>query len=231
MNECSFIIYLGKKMADRETRKAKLTARRQKQILKAAMEVFSSKGFAAATIPEIAGLAGVAAGTIYIYYPSKRELFVAVIKNFVITTPFLKLVDKIPQDDTAFTLKKILQDRLELIEKSPVSRMPSLMGEVQRDPELKAIWTKQFLQPFLERLEGMYRFLIATGKIKQIEPAVATRIVGGLIVGFLILKLMEGEYSPIKKIPQEKVAGEIVDFILYGLLNNAGDKKHKEKSR
>ena len=212
-------------MADKETRKAKLTARRQEQILKAAMEVFSRKGFAAATIPEIARLAGVAAGTIYIYYPNKRELFVAVIKNFVITTPFLKLVDKIPKGKSDDIIKKIIQDRLHLIETGPISRMPSLMGEVQRDPELKAIWTEQFLQPFLKRFEGIYRFMMITGKIRQVEPAIITRIVGGLIVGFLMLKIMEGESSPLKNIPEEKVAEEIVNFIFYGLLNDAGEKK------
>jgi AcrR family transcriptional regulator len=212
-------------MVDRETRKAKLTARRQEQILKAAMEVFSRKGYAAATIPEIARLAGVAAGTIYIYYPNKRELFIAVIKNFVITTPFLKLVDKIPQADSTQILKKIIQNRFELIEKEPMSRMPSLMGEVLRDPELKAIWTEQFFQPFIKRIEGIYRFMMVTGKIRQVDPAIITRIVGGLIVGFLMLKIMEGESSPIRHIPQDKVAEEIVNFILYGLLNDAGEKK------
>jgi AcrR family transcriptional regulator len=212
-------------MADRETRKARVTAKRQKQILRAAMEVFSRKGYAAATIPEIAGLAGVAAGTIYLYYPSKRELFVAVVKNFIISTPFLKLIDKIPQDDSDRVLKKVIQNRLELIEKSPVYNMPSLIGEVQRDPELKALWTREFLQPFLKRLEGIYRFMMAAGKIKKIEPAVATRIVGGLIIGFLLLKVMEGEYSPINNMPQEKIAEEIVDFILHGLLDDAGEKR------
>jgi AcrR family transcriptional regulator len=216
-------------VADKEARKAKLTARRREQILKAAMEVFSEEGYAAATIPRIARQAGVAAGTIYLYYPSKRDLFVAVIKNFVISTPFLNLIDKIPQDDTNLTLTKILQDRLALIEKSPVSRMPSLMGEIHRDPELKIIWTEQFLQPFLSRIEGIYRLLIATGKIRQMDPALATRIVGGLIIGFLMLKILEGEYSQIKHLPQEKVAAEIADFILYGLTNSAGKKRNKRR--
>jgi AcrR family transcriptional regulator len=212
-------------VANRETRKARLTAKRQGQILKAAMEVFSRKGYTAATIPEIARLAGVAAGTIYIYYHNKRELFVAVIKDFVITTPFLKLVDKIPQGKSSEIIKKIIQNRLQLIETDPISRMPSLMGEVQRDPELKAIWAEQFLQPFLKRFEGIYRFLMTTGKIRQVDPAIITRIVGGLIVGFLMLKIMEGESSPIKNVPEEKVAEEIVNFIFYGLLNDTGDKK------
>ena len=71
MNIHSFVS--STKMPDRETRKKQILAKRQEQILKAAMEVFSRKGYAAATIPEIARLAGIAAGTIYLYYPSKRD--------------------------------------------------------------------------------------------------------------------------------------------------------------
>jgi AcrR family transcriptional regulator len=57
-------------MTDRKSRKKEVTARRREQILKAATEVFIRKGFGAATIPEIARTAGLAAGTIYLYFPS-----------------------------------------------------------------------------------------------------------------------------------------------------------------
>jgi len=135
-------------MADRESRKKQITSRRQEQILKAALAVFSQKGYAAATIPEIARSAGVATGTIYIYYPSKRELFIAVIKNLIITVPLLDLIEKILETDFAITFRQILKNRFSLIEGETVSRIPILMGEIQRDPELKAIWAEQFIQPF-----------------------------------------------------------------------------------
>jgi AcrR family transcriptional regulator len=205
-------------MPDRKSRKKQITARRQEQILNAALEIFSRKGYAAATIPEIARLAGVATGTIYIYYPSKRELFVAVIKNFIITTPLLNLIDKIPKDkDIGAIFKQIMQNRLDLIDSEPVSRIPSLMGEVQRDPELRALWAEKFLQPFLARMEKVYRLMMESGKIRQMEPAVTVRAVGGLILGFLILRIMEGEASPINRLPREKVAEELMNFVSYGL--------------
>lgn len=212
-------------MADKESRKKKITARRQEQILKAAMEVFSRKGYAAATIPEIAAAAGLAAGTIYLYYPSKRELFIAVIKNLIITTPLLDLIDKIPKENIAVIFKHILQDRFDLIKNKTVSRMPSLMGEVQRDPELKALWLEQFLRPFLSRIEAGYRAMTASGKFRRLEPAVAVRAVGGMFLGFLLLKIMEGDTSPLKHLPQEKVADDMVDFVLHGLLVDTDRKK------
>lgn len=206
--------------------KKEQTPRRQEQILKAALDVFSRKGYAAATIPEIAEMAGVATGTIYIYYPSKRELFIAVIKNFIITAPLLNLIDKIPKDkDIDATFKQIMYNRFDLIDSEPLSRMPSLMGEVQRDPELKALWNEKFLQPFMARLEEMYRLMMSSGKVRQMEPAVTVRAVGGLILGFLILRMMEGEASPLNRLPREKVAEELMNFVFYGLTNEREPKE------
>jgi AcrR family transcriptional regulator len=165
MNERSFISISGQAMAEKKTEKG--ATPRQERILKAALEVFSRKGYAAATIPEIARAAGVATGTIYIYYPSKRELFIAVIQNFIITVPLLDLIDKIPEADIAVTFRQILKNRLGLIESQPVARIPSLMGDIQRDPELKTLWAEQFLQPFFARVEGVYRAMMASGRKRR----------------------------------------------------------------
>jgi AcrR family transcriptional regulator len=224
MNERSFIIFKVTAMTNKESRKKQITAKRREQILKAAMEAFSQKGYAAATIPEIARLAGIAAGTIYLYFPSKRELFIAVIKNFIITAPLLDLINKIPQGNIDAVFRKILRNRFDLIKSAPMSRMPSLIGEVQRDPELKALWIRQFLQPFLARMEGVYRLISASGKFRRMEPAVAARAVGGMIFGFLMLKVMESDASPLARLPQDKVADDLVNFVLHGLLKETGRK-------
>jgi len=212
-------------MVDKESRKKKITAQRREQILTAATEVFTEKGYAAATIPEIAGAAGIAAGTIYLYYPSKRELFITVIKNLIITTPLLNLINKLPQGNVAVVFKHILQDRFNLLKSDAMSRIPSLMGEVQRDPELKALWLEQFLQPFLGRIEMGYRTMAASGKFRRLEPAVAARAVGGMFLGFPLLRIMEGESSPLNRLNQEKVADDMVNFVLHGLLSDGDEKK------
>jgi AcrR family transcriptional regulator len=217
-------------MTDKELRKKKITEKRREQILKAAMEIFSRKGYAAATIPEIAGAASIAAGTIYIYYPSKRELFIAVIKNLIITTPLIDLIDKIPRVDITDTFKNIIKNRFDLIRSEMISRIPSFMAEIQRDPELKALWAEQFLRPFMARLEGIYRALAASGRLRPLEPEVAARVVGGMILGFLMLKIMEGDTSPLNQLDQDKVADDIAGFIMHGLLNEKGAKKHRREA-
>jgi AcrR family transcriptional regulator len=211
-------------MAEKKSRK-EITEERRGQILKAALANFMLKGYTAATIPEIANAAGVAAGTIYLYYPSKRELFVAVIKDFIITAPLLNMIDKLPQGNINQLLKGILKDRLCLLKNEAFARMPTLMGEVMRDPEIKELWLKEFLQPFLGRIEMGFRMMSTTGKFRRLEPVVAVRAVGGMILGFLMLRVMEGDTSPLNKMEQEKIADNIVNLLLNGLLKEPEGEK------
>jgi AcrR family transcriptional regulator len=62
------------------TRQRRKQARPQ-ELLDAALELFAEKGFAGARAEEVAQRAGVSKGTLYLYYPSKEELFKAVIAH------------------------------------------------------------------------------------------------------------------------------------------------------
>jgi len=63
------------------TKKEVVTEFRCTEIIGAARRVFASKGYEAATVDEIAELAGVAKGTIYCYFPSKFELFLGTLRG------------------------------------------------------------------------------------------------------------------------------------------------------
>jgi AcrR family transcriptional regulator len=229
MSEYSFILIEGVIMAPtRQERKKNITTMREQQILDAALTVFSEKGFATATTAEIAKAAGVAEGTIYNYFSSKRELFIAVIKNFIITAPLQEMLEKLPQADSPLIFKKILQERLIFGADTKIAHLSSLMSEIQRDPELRALYAEQFIQPFLAKMSSGYEDMMAEGKIRRMEPAIVTRAIGGLILGFLMLKMIEGETSPVNRLPQEKVAEEIMGLVLYGILTD-GDKNMMEK--
>jgi len=60
---------------------AELQERRRSEILDAARAVFSKHGFAAADVQEIADKTGVGKGTVYRYFPSKEELFLAAVDH------------------------------------------------------------------------------------------------------------------------------------------------------
>ena len=67
-------------LADAEPRRRRKEARPQ-ELLDAALELFVEKGFAGSRADEVAQRAGVSKGTLYLYYPSKEELFKAVVRH------------------------------------------------------------------------------------------------------------------------------------------------------
>jgi AcrR family transcriptional regulator len=58
-------------------------AARRKQILEAALEVFSEKGYPYATVDDIAERVSVARGTFYLYFGDKRAVFEALLDGFL----------------------------------------------------------------------------------------------------------------------------------------------------
>ncbi len=69
-------------MAFRENQKKQ----KKNQIINAAAEVFSQKGFSGALMAEIADHAGIGKGTIYQYFNSKEDLFFAVFQWYMTET-------------------------------------------------------------------------------------------------------------------------------------------------
>src|SRR5713226_7792615 len=85
-----------------KTKKDVVAEFRTSGILEAARKVFAKRGFHEATVDDIANAAGVAKGTVYLYYRSKRDVYFAALK-FGIEQMYSMLVEKLrdvstPQD-------------------------------------------------------------------------------------------------------------------------------------
>ena len=59
------------------------------ELLEAALDLFVEKGFAATKSEEVAAKAGVSKGTLFLYFPSKEELFKAVVRENVVKTVYV----------------------------------------------------------------------------------------------------------------------------------------------
>jgi AcrR family transcriptional regulator len=66
-------------MTENPSKREQLREERRRQILEAALTVFSQKGFNAANVSDVAAQAGVSQGTIYWYFDSKDDLFTAAV--------------------------------------------------------------------------------------------------------------------------------------------------------
>src|SRR6185503_17543941 len=72
----------GRKRAGSDPRVGRRTERRE-AILAAALEEFSARGFAATRLDDVARRAGVAKGTIYLYFRDKESLFQELVRTML----------------------------------------------------------------------------------------------------------------------------------------------------
>src|ERR671925_266948 len=79
------------------------------EILAAALACFAERGFAATRLDEVAGRAGVTKGTVYLYFPSKEELFKAVVREALL--PNIRRFEElaaVPTDSPAALLRRFI---------------------------------------------------------------------------------------------------------------------------
>jgi AcrR family transcriptional regulator len=82
-------------------------ARRQ-AIIEAALSVFVAQGFAAAKLDDVADKAGVAKGTIYLYFKDKQDLFEQMVRAAV--SPVIERLEalaKVPDLPSETALKSL----------------------------------------------------------------------------------------------------------------------------
>ena len=74
---------------------------RREQILNAALQVFSNRGFAETTMDEIAAASGLGKGTLYCYFPSKEVLLEKLVARYVLLPEVPELVAAIQESPPA----------------------------------------------------------------------------------------------------------------------------------
>jgi len=203
-------------MGTRAERKERITEQRTQQILNAALAVFSRKGYGEATMPDIAHEAGVAVGTIYNYYESKRELLISLLASYVSTQPFVRLLEQTLDTDDRTFLIAVIRERLDFGFEN-MDRFFFLMSEVQRDPELRRLYAQEVLWPVLVLLEKYIESRMAAGAFRPVDASLFARALGGMMIGFLALCRIEGEGGPFWRAPRDDLAAEMADLLLMGL--------------
>jgi len=117
---------------------------RPEEILDAALEVFSAKGFAAARLEDIANAAGISKGTLYLYFNSKQDIFQAAIQHTI--NPRLAQVEKLVSDDdgpASDLLARLIRAWWSNVTGSHISALPKLIiSESGNFPELAEFFTR-----------------------------------------------------------------------------------------
>lgn len=146
------------------------------RILDAALEVFATKGFFEAKITEIAKLAGVADGTIYLYFKNKDDLLISLFESKLeyVNTRLRAALADIP--DVPGKLEHIIRNHLGLaLEHPTLTRFMTI--ELRRSGKFMKEYAKEQLSAYLDEVgrvfdegkaQGLFRPEISTGIFKQL---------------------------------------------------------------
>ena len=203
-------------MGSRNRKKELITEYRRKQIIDAALAVFSRKGYGEATIPDIAREAGIAVGTIYNYYPSKRDLLVSILASHVLSEPFLTLMEQPPEADDRTFFRSLIEDRLTLLSEN-ADKFLFMLSEAYRDQEFRRQWAQGVIQPALQRAEKFVSSKMDSGAFRPMNASVIVRALAGMAIGFAVLTMAEGEESPCRGMPVKEIAPQLADIVLTGV--------------
>ena len=122
---------------------------RPQELLDAALELFVEKGFAATRSEEVATRAGVSKGTLYLYYPSKEELFKAVIRHNLsnLIAEGQELVDAFQgtASDLLVTLVNVWWERVGNTPAAGIHKV--ILSEVRNFPDLAQFYADEVIAP------------------------------------------------------------------------------------
>lgn len=195
---------------------------KEKKILEAAITVISEKGFSASTTSEIAQMAGVAEGTIFRYFKTKKDILrgifihlVNIVGEPLILDSFKKILFHSDQKDLRAIIKALLKERFVLMESIyPMLRI--IVTEAMYHEDIRKILHEKIISKALEIFKLFQEEMVAKGLMdKDIDPLAASRSIYGNLVGFFIYQKFFG--FVIKLEDFDKDLDRVVDIIMYGI--------------
>jgi AcrR family transcriptional regulator len=149
------------------SRKARSSERRE-AILSAALDEFSTRGFEAARLDDVARRAGVAKGTIYLYFRDKETLFQELIRTML--TPLVGTIEAMGEAELPIGL---LADRLvdlfvrEVYETRRKDVIRLMISEGRRFPKLAEFYYREVLARIIAAVRALLRRGAARGEVPE----------------------------------------------------------------
>ena len=143
--------------AEPKQRRARRKDARPGELVDAALALFVEKGFAATRVEEVAARAGVSKGTLFLYFPSKEELFKAVVRENI-SGRFAEWDEEIKQfqGSSQEMLHYCLHSWWERIGMTAASGITKLvMSEASMFPEIAAFYQQEVIGPGHDLLPGL----------------------------------------------------------------------------
>ncbi len=197
----------------------KRVGNKRERIIAAAAKLFGEKDYHDTTTAKIAESAGVAAGTIYIYFRSKEELLVAVFEEFL-GRHMDRLREGVHREKTPRAkLMCLLTLGLELMQDNPDSAR-IFLSQLRQSTKMVTVVSKRSSRAYKDIIEEVLSEGKRTGLCRNVNvPAVTNMLFGAYESLVLDWVAHECSYS------LTDLSGELSDFVLHGICSEEDEEK------
>jgi len=186
---------------------------KRERILRAAIDVFAKNGYFNAKVSEIAKAAGVADGTIYLYFDGKEDLLITIFREH--TRNYLQSLER----DLAHVRRPEERIRIAIrhhLESLGRDRNLAIVAQVELRHSLKfmSLLSQQEVADYLNMIRKIVEHGQAEGTFRRnLHPQLVAKSVFGILDEMVTSWILsEKESSPVEQ------ADQIADLILTGLL-------------
>lgn len=197
------------------------TPEKRQRILDAALKVFAERGFYTAKVSEVAREAGVADGTIYLYFENKDDLLISLFEDrmdFLIR----RLTDDLEATGgtVAQRVRRLIHMHLRIVAESP-ELAEFITVELRQSQKFVKEYTNPRFQEYLKVLRDLIEAGQADGTIRaDLDPRTIVRAIFGALDELLLAMTL------VKKKGREpdlvRPADDLADLFLNGMLTPAG---------
>ena len=192
-------------------------ADKARAILSGAFEVFTTQGYAAASMARIAKAAGVSKPTLYSYFQDKEGLFIALVQQLLHKSN--RMVGNLPEGaDSPASPEASMRQMATSFLTEATSNKPFLtlirliIGESEQFPELAQAFVRELSKPMLERMSA---YLGNHPQLHFSDPEIAARVFAGSMVHYLIVQEIMGG-KEIMPLECDRMVAGLIDIMMAG---------------
>ncbi len=203
-----------------DPRRRRAPEERPAQILDAAFHEFGERGLAGARLDDIAKRAGVAKGTIYLYFPNKEALFREMVRTTTIAAieSAEQLAEQESHESAETQLRRLSvgwwtflrSDRFQVVQRL-------VLAELQHFPDLMQFYADEVVARGRRLIGAIVERGTARGEFRPIVPATAARMLSSLTMMQAIWCDRRQCFPELAGVTDEHIREEILDFYLSAL--------------
>jgi len=144
------------------------------KILRHALKLFSTKGYKATTVRDIAGAIGIKQSALYNHFKNKDEILETLISNLTSSAIVTIFVDKESQElhKQGKSLLMSIATTFKLIgfDSQNEALLKLLMQEIYRNERIREVYNEYFYQENVKKLSGLFFAMMQDEMIKSSDP-------------------------------------------------------------